>query len=517
MYNFFLNFFFYNHNFNLLNVTKLQGVMIMKTKFSLILSACLLSSSLFAKNTDDEITKLQKQLAQIQAELAQIRKEREAQDKQNEAVKAELADLNDRADETEFQAALSKVKFGLEFSTAVSNTNYKVSGQDYSANNKWMNELHLNMNADINDKTKFYGRLSMAKNWSQMGWSGTPYDLDAGRNTRTSGPVLYVDRAYLDYYITPEWIATIGRQPGTDGPGSNLRNNALRQSTYPALMINTLGDALVLTYKPESLKEHDVAIRAAYGKVYQWDEESGKVKDWMGDQKSVDANLYYAAIEGKLPVEGMGDNLLIFNVAYLQDFALPLLTSNQITLAEANFAQQGLPLKFTNRDGVYNLGDITLANLHFENNNAFGTNFNWFASLGYSHGSNGQTLEPAATAALATKGIKAKFNEEDGYSVHVGGRYDFTKALKVGYEFFWGSRYWYTMSRPSINDPLNIRMTRGTAHDFYVIYQLDRYQFLRLSYTNIQNIWGNRGIPFGDAIKDKSRADNIMLMYNVKF
>ncbi|ECK6995105.1 DUF3373 domain-containing protein, partial [Campylobacter jejuni] len=105
----------------------------------------------------------------------------------------------------------------------------------------------------------------------------------------------------------------------------------------------------------------------------------------------------------------------------------------------------------------------------------------------------------------------------DGYAVHVGGRYDFTKALKVGYEFFWGSRYWYTMSRPSINDPLNIRMTRGTAHDFYVIYQLDRYQFLRLSYTNIQNIWGNRGLPFGGAKKDKARADNIMLMYNVKF
>lgn len=503
MYNFFLNFFFYNHNFNLLNVTKLQGVMIMKTKFSLILSACLLSSSLFAKNTDDEITKLQKQLAQIQAELAQIRKEREAQAKQNEAVKAELADLNDRADETEFQAALSKVKFGLEFSTAVSNTNYKVSGQDYSANNKWMNELHLNMNADINDKTKFYGRLSMAKNWSQMGWSGSPLDLDAGRNTRTSGPVLYVDRAYLDYYITPEWIATIGRQPGTDGPGSNLRNNALRQSTYPALMINTLGDALVLTYKPESLKEHDVAIRAAYGKVYQWDEESGKVKDWMGDQKSVDANLYYAAVEGELPIEGMGDNLIIFNVAHMTDFALPIPGS----------------MSLGDDDEVVNLGNLTLANIHFENYKAFGTNFNWFASLGYSNGSNNE-INPLLSTALQiqSKGYSnGKFNEKDGYAVHVGGRYDFTKALKVGYEFFWGSRYWYTMSRPSINDPLNIRMTRGTAHDFYVIYQLDRYQFLRLSYTNIQNIWGNRGLPFGGAKKDKARADNIMLMYNVKF
>lgn len=502
MYNFFLNFFFYNHSFNLLNVTKLQGVMIMKTKFSLILSACLLSSSLFAKNTDDEITKLQKQLAQIQAELAEIRKEREAQAKQNEAVKAELADLNDRADETEFQAALSKVKFGLEFSTAVSNTNYKVSGQDYSANNKWMNELHLNMNADINDKTKFYGRLSMAKNWSQMGWSGSPLDLDAGRNTRSSGPVLYVDRAYLDYYITPEWIATIGRQPGTDGPGSNLRNNALRQSTYPALAINALGDAAVITYKPESLQDHKVAIRAAYGKTYQWDEENGKVRDWMSDQKDADANLYYAAVEGELPIEGMGDNLIIFNVAHMTDFALPI--PGSMSLGD---------------DEVVNLGNLTLANIHFENYKAFGTNFNWFASLGYSNGSNNE-INPLLSTALQiqSKGYSnGKFNEKDGYAVHVGGRYDFTKALKVGYEFFWGSRYWYTMSRPSINDPLNIRMTRGTAHDFYVIYQLDRYQFLRLSYTNIQNIWGNRGLPFGGAKKDKARADNIMLMYNVKF
>ncbi|EOF7345288.1 DUF3373 family protein [Campylobacter jejuni] len=466
----------------------------MKTKFSLILSACLLSSSLFAKNTDDEITKLQKQLAQIQAELAQIRKEREVQAKQNEAVKAELADLNDRADETEFQAALSKVKFGLEFSTAVSNTNYKVSGQDYSANNKWMNELHLNMNADINDKTKFYGRLSMAKNWSQMGWSGTPYDLDAGRNTRSSGPVLYVDRAYLDYYITPEWIATVGRQPGTDGPGSNLRNNALRQSTYPALAINALGDAAVITYKPESLQDHKVAIRAAYGKTYQWDEE-GKVRDWMSDQKDADANLYYAAVEGELPIEGMGNNLIIFNVAHMTDFALPLPSIPSIL-----------------NQGVYNLGDLTLANIHFENYNAFGTNFNYFVSLGYSNGANAHTL-----SVIPTIQSQLEFNEKDGYAVHVGGRYDFTKALKVGYEFFWGSRYWYTMSRPSINDPLNIRMTRGTAHDVYVIYQLDRYQFLRLSYTNIQNKWGNRGIPLMGAKKEKSRADNIMLMYNVKF
>ncbi|MBZ7938342.1 DUF3373 family protein [Campylobacter sp. W0014] len=473
----------------------------MKTKFSIILSACIFSSSLFAQTADDEITKLQKQLANIQAELKEIRKEREAQAKQNKEVKAELADLNDRADDNEFQAALSKVKFGLEFSNAVSNTNYKLPTTSYHANNKWMMELHLNMNADINEKTKFYGRLSMAKNWSQMGWSGDPLELDAGRNTRTSGPILYVDRAYLDYYITPEWIATIGRQPGTDGPGTNLRNNALRQSTYPALAINTLGDAAVITYKPESLQDHKVAIRAAYGKAYQWDEE-GKVRDWMSDQQDADANLYYAAVEGELPLGSMGNNLIIFNIARMTDFSLPVDTGNSVMNGLIGGA------------GVKNLGDATIANIHFENYNTFGTDFNWFASLGYYNGSNANTSwmkAPQATSALLG------FNEKDGYAVHVGGRYDFTRALKVGYEFFWGSRYWYTMSRPSINDPLNIRMTRGIANDVYVIYQLDRYQFLRLSYTNIQNKWGNRGLPLGGAKKEKSRADNVMLMYNVKF
>ncbi|ECC2819095.1 outer membrane tyrosine kinase, partial [Campylobacter jejuni] len=199
------------------------------------------------------------------------------------------------------------------------------------------------------------------------------------------------------YYITPEWIATIGRQPGTDGPGSNLRNNALRQSTYPALAINALGDAAVITYKPESLQDHKVAIRAAYGKTYQWDEENGKVRDWMSDQKDADANLYYAAVEGELPIEGMGDNLIIFNVAHMTDFALPI--PGSMSLGD---------------DEVVNLGNLTLANIHFENYKAFGTNFNWFASLGYSNGSNNE-INPLLSTALQiqSKGYSnGKFNEK---------------------------------------------------------------------------------------------------------
>ena len=79
------------------------------------------------------------------------------------------------------------------------------------------------------------------------------------------------------------------------------------------------------------------------------------------------------------------------------------------------------------------------------------------------------------------------------------------------------------MSRPSINDPLNIRMTRGHAADLYGIWQFDRNQFVRLSYTYIKNLWGNRSLPFGgaakkiDGVSQESTANNIMFMYNLKY
>ena len=105
--------------------------------------------------------------------------------------------------------------------------------------------------------------------------------------------------------------------------------------------------------------------------------------------------------------------------------------------------------------------------------------------------------------------------------MHIGLRYDFSQSFKLGGEYFYGSRFWYAMSRPSFNDPLNIRETRGHAFDVYGIYQMDRNQFFRLSYTRIQDLWSKRGNPMGGAagknVNGDNTADSVMLMYNVKF
>lgn len=468
----------------------------MKTKFCYLVALCVFATSLFAAPRTTE---------------------------------GRLADLEDRLDDVEFQSGLDKINFGLDFSTGGGESWYKISEryrgttltspeQKYSAHNKWGMELHLNMNAPINDYTKFYGRLSMAKNYGMMDKNGVhqPLDIDAGRDLRSSGQSLYVTRAYVDLFLSKEIVATLGRQPGTDGPGSNLRNNALRQATYPALLFNTLGDAAVISYKPRFLKQLQFVVRGAYGKIYQADSQ-GVVRDWTSKQDALDSDLYYASMEIQPYLGSLGKNsLIMLSYTRLSNLALEVPTNMQ---GEA-------PTDYK----VQNLGDTDLANLHFESYQAFGLPLNYFVSGSYMKGSGARVVktpdtlvEPLKTALLA----QLKFNEETAFAVHAGLRYDFHRYFKLGGEYFYGSQYWYTVTRASFNDPLNIRATRGQAFDVYVITQLDRNQFFRLSYTHIQNKWNNRGLPFGGAYgtndEDKAKggfestADNIMLIYNVKF
>ncbi len=438
-----------------------------------------------------------------------------------------LAELEDRLDEIEFNSGLDKIKFGLDFSVGVSETMYKMPAygvanadgsvtinpaENYYAHNKWAMELNLNMSANINDYTKFYGRLSMAKNFGMMDRNldgGFAYsesvhnvlDIDAGRNVRVSGQGVYVSRAYVDLFLSPELVATLGRQPATEGPGANLRNNASRQATYPALLFNVLGDAAVVTYKPSFAKGANLAVRAAYGKIYQYDQISGVVRDWMSKQESVDSDLFYASAEIMPNLGGFAKSgLMMVSYVRIQDFTLDLSTSGGA--------------------GVENLGDADLANVHLEFHNMFRLPFHFFASGTYSNGAKARGMGAQPLSTLGITGASANdtiFNLKSGYGLHAGLRYDFHRLFKFGAEYFYGSRYFYTLTRPSINDQLNFRATRGNAYDVYVISQLDRNQFFRLSYTLLQNKWSYAGLPLGGAQRQESTAHNFMLIYNVKF
>ncbi len=425
------------------------------------------------------------------------------------ALQKQINDLEDRLDEVETKAELSKVKFGLDFNTSLNNFMTNQNNTTRFENARLMLGVYLNMNATIGKYAKFTGRLSMTKAFGDLdlGYplAGSIGTLDAGRGV-AGGAAIYVERAYVDIFMGSKFALTLGRLPATDGPGANLRNGSARMSTYPALAVNALGDGGVLTYKPYS----NAALRVGYSKVYQplalnSDYAGGNI---FGTAGVKDANLYFAAFETPFLPKSFGTNLFMLTYVNLSNYSAPKV---QVSSTQTIPAQD--------------VGNMNYINLHLENEKMLGSGFNWFISASYYIGTDGKTSTLAATQAANgdTAAIQTllqspftRFANENAFAIHAGGRYDIGRHFKLGYEYFHGSKYWYAFSRVSINDPLNFRQTRGNVHDVYAIWQIDLYQFFRLSYTAQIRNFEAAELPAVTRATDQT-THNIALAYLLRF
>lgn len=427
------------------------------------------------------------------------------------SLQQQIDELSDRVDYNELQATLNKVKFGLDFNTSMNNFFVNNNGNSSTQANKWLMGLYLNMNADITKYAKFTGRLAMTKAFGDQSWmpmTSSIIPIDAGKGVG-GGSAVYVERAYVDLFLGNYWALTVGRLPGTEGPGYNLRNGAARMSTYPALLANALGDGGVITFKPYT----DAALRVGFAKVYQplYSTENagaGSIFSENSVSSQADMNLMFATFETPFLPKSAGKSLAMLSYAYVSNYSLPragisnALNSN----GRSNFVGS-LP----NSDSI-NLGDIAYTNLHLESYNLLGSGFNWFASFSWANATRRENFLGATTSLAGSK----IFDPASSYALHVGARYDFGSHFKLGYEYFHGSKNWYGFSRVSANDPLNIRNTRGDVHDVYAIFQLDQFQFFRLSYTHLKRNYETPDSPSAPIATDIT-TQNLSLAYILRF
>lgn len=432
-------------------------------------------------------------------------------------VEQRITDLEERMDAVEVESELSKVKFSLEFTTAMNNfqSDARDTSKSVAEPLKWSAGLYLNMNANVNKYTKFTGRLSMTKAFGDLATNPNifPDPFSAGRGVAGSSAI-YVERAYVDLFLGDYFALTFGRLPSTDGPGSLLRNSSARLSTYPALMVNALGDGVVLTYKPMPKSFSDVYARIGFAKAYQAiygaDVQSGgSIFGGLGINKTADMDLWYAGIETPFLPSSLGKSLLMLGYIYLNDYSIPDYALNSANPNNPN-ANMNPPL----RNGrATRMGDLQYLNLHLEHNNAFNTGLHWFLSYSMNSGSGSSDI-PSLLQSFPI----FQFNTNQGWALHFGARYDFSSYFKLGYEFFHGNKNWYAFSRVSINDPLNIRNTRGDVHDVYMIFQLDVYSFFRLSYTNQYHEYATVTFPsVAVATPPLKNRQNIALSYTLRF
>ncbi len=386
--------------------------------------------------------------------------------------------------------------------------------REESNDNSWTNRFRINMGADIAKGLKFTGRLAVYKDWATSDTAATAND--ANRAHVPGDTNLKLDRAYIDWI--PELpfplAITFGRQPSSEGPGNEFKENKLRQSTYPALIFDGESDGVVTTLGLErytGLKS--AAVRAYYAKGFQSNDDYSIFLDNQRQDLS-DTNVYGAFFETEVP--GLQDSLLV--LSYVQGNDFPDMFENKVTL-----------------------GDMDLYGAHLQAGNIMSSGLDLFCSLGmnvthpngniYSmtaqNPSTGDILIDPNTGGFLTVPMGGLFTStsgdeesQTGYAVYAGLRYTLpVEALnkaKLGFEYNHGTKYWFSYTWGS-SELYNKLATRGSVYDFYYLQPFNDQLFMRTGYTMVDYDYTGSGMHLGEPMEADAELRNFYVTLDVRF
>jgi len=407
----------------------------------------------------------------------------------------DVENIFDTLDKVETKTLKDRINLGAELRTRVDSFKLKDDprplafggvGTDHN-DNYWTNRFRLNLDSEIQKNLLFTGRVTAYKNFSNTGLDATS---DADQAHIPSNSSLKLDRAYVDWI--PEGMPiplalTFGRHPSSEGPPSELKENRLRQSTYPSLLFDGEADGVVATVGLERyLGWKNSGIRFAYGKGYQ-DSGSTSYLDDPANQFE-DINVYAMFFETEIP--GVRDSLLVLSALQATDI-------------------NGMG------SGVGEIGDMSLFGAHVQANNVADSGFDLFLSSGLNKTDpNGNQF--GGVGLLNSDGT----TEHSGWSVYTGLRYNIPykpwNNPKVGFEYNHGSEYWasFTWGPSELYDKLG---TRGDAYDFYYIQPFNDNLFGRLGYTHIDYDHGTAFRVFGEPGESQAELDNVYFLLDCRF
>jgi len=421
-------------------------------------------------------------------------------------------EVEERMDKIELATLINKINFGLDFQTRMDFFDYEYSGGATASNsNVWSNRLKINMSSEITDNMKFTGRLSMYKNWSDSqinAFSGT----DPMQGRRPNDSSIFLERAYVDWTVLDGNVPltlTIGRQPSSDGPSHQFKDNTVRKATYSALSFDGAADGIVATLGLAATGIPDAAVRIGYGKGFQ--SPTSTMMGFVGNPDPVkDSNVLGVFLDFGLGMEGS-----LVQVSAVSATDVVSNTSNA--------------MGSTNTD----IGDVMLYTAMIEFTNLAKTNLDLFAHYGISvaspNGKTGEMLMPDGNVypmGLLTN-TPGDTEDKTGSAFWVGARYTFEYATmlnqpRLGIEYNQGSENWFSFTQGS-NDLLNKLATRGSAFEAYYIQPINRYANLRLGAQLIDYEYTGSGFQIGapmevaDVAGSLDKINNYYLLFQLRY
>ncbi len=367
---------------------------------------------------------------------------------------------------------------------------------DYKNDSLWTNRLRINMRVKATEDLEFKGRLAMYKAW---GMQTNPVDstyntnngggaftlnstmtgFDGASTRQPSDNILRVDRAFMNWNNIagqPIWFS-IGRRPTTDGPPAQLRLGADKKMATPVAFMDWPFDGASLGYAYESLfgmSDFPGRVRLCYGRGF----EAGPGSDGNSSLNNTALNdVDFGGLSWD--VYHKGDRFFniqafgafnLFNVPDGVTFVNPLeyaFWEKSQAAGDDNFvynptkADHNLLLDRANLGNLYHTDVVYMSKVN---------NFNYFFAGGWSH-TVGQGKDEMGTGLLTSWWDDPETN--DGYSVYLGGRYDFPdQPFKVGLEYNHGTKYWVSLT-PGNDDLYASKLAaRGDVWEAYSIWDI---------------------------------------------
>ncbi len=474
-----------------------------------VITATLLASAVSTLGASE--ADLQKRISELEARIATM--------EEKGADYPDFDDVEERIDSIELATLVNKINFGIDFRTRVDFYDYEyASGDTASNNNIWSNRVRLNMSSEITDNMKFTGRISMYKNWADSDINAFS-SQDPMQGRRPSDSSLFLERAYVDWTVINGSVPvtlTIGRQPSSDGPSHQFKDNTVRKATYSALSFDGAADGIVATVGLGATGIPGAALRIGYGKGIQ--SPTSTAMGYLGNANPLEDSTVLGAF---------------------LDFGLGL-DGSLVQLSAVGASDVGSQLG----DGQI-IGDVMLYTAMVEFTNIAQSNLDLFGHYAMSIATpNGEsscmeydpstgTCMPGYQVGLLSTNMGQGIDTDDktGSAFWVGARYTLAYAEmlnkpRIGLEYNQGSENWFSFTQGS-NDLTNKLATRGSALEAYYIQPINRYANLRLGAQWIDYEYTNSGFQIGEPMKVEDvammnpyqldKVNNYYLLFDLRY
>lgn len=409
-----------------------------------------------ASSLEGKIADLTKQLEELKAQMKEM--------KQDQAEKFESID--ERAESWDLASRFQwSGDFRSRYDWYQRDRRTSASQTVTDKNDSLMtNRLRLNLRVKALENVEFKGRLAMYKAWGMQsapsnagyGFFGAFPAFDGNSGRQPNDNALLVDRAYLNWNNIggyPVWFS-IGRRPTTDGPPSELRMGMDERMATPTAFMDWPFDGISLGYAYNNLfgvQDMPGRIRFCWGVGF----ENGLNQD---TNTSFINDTNFAGLSWDIYKKGN-------RFLYLQSFA---------AMDVFNFPDWSDARAYTmDNAGYLDAGRMNIGNIYHTS----GVYEDKYENLNYFLAAAWSRTDPNEKGMLnhytAPGTYTSNTDEEDGYAVHLGVRYDIpNQPFKIGAEYNHGSKYWIAMT-PGHDDMYASKLaTRGDVYEVYFIYDI---------------------------------------------